>query len=372
MMAMQLCCAQRFHIISCKNQGKSQAETYMLLREVYGDDSLSVTTCRRWFLRAKEGDKSGKDAERPSCKPTAHTLSNVHAVQAVLDTDRRATVRQIATEVQLSRGSVHQILQEDLSMKKKAPKFVPRLLNDEQKRIRVDLCHENLCRCEDPLFLWSVITGDESWFSVLEPEQKVKSLQWIAKGEGWPKKALHSRQARKTLMEVFFDDQGIIHLEFLPPKMTVTSHVYCGILVHLREAIRHKRPSLWKDDRYHILHDNAPGHKANHTVMAMMETNMSTVSHPPYSPDLAPADFWLFPYLKEQIRGCIFRSIPELQDALMVVIQCTPMRLFHDCIHKKLPDHWRKCIASGGDYFEGDHVELPSDSALLESDSDTE
>ncbi len=250
--------------------------------------------------------------------------------------------------------------------------FIPRLLTDEQKRIRVDLCRENLHRCEDPLFLWSVITGDESWFSVLEPEQKVKSLQWITKREAQPKKAMRSRQACKTLMEVFFDDQGIVHLEFLPPKMTVTSNIYCRILACLREAIRCKRPSLWKDNRYHFLHDNAPGHKANHTVMTMMETNMSTVSHPPYSPDLAPADFWLFPYLKEQIRGHIFRSILELQDALMIIIQHTPTHLFHDCIHKKLPDRWCKCIASGGDYFEGDHVELPSDSALLESNSETD
>ncbi len=280
-MAMQLCCAQCFHIISCVNQGKSQAETFRLLKEVYGEDSLSIMMCRCWFLCAKEGDKSGKDADHPGRKPTARTLSNVHAVQAVLDTDRRATVRQIAAEVHISRGSIHQILRDDLSMKKKAPKFIPRLLTEDQKRIRVDMCRENLHQCKDPLFLWSVITRDESWFSVLEPEQKCKSLQWIAKGEPRPKKAMHSWQARKTLMEVFFDDQGIVHLEFLPPKMTVTSNVYCGILAHLQEVIRRKRPTLWKGNQYHILHDNAPRHKANHTVTAMMETKKHTVTHPP-------------------------------------------------------------------------------------------
>lgn len=93
------------------------------------------------------------------------------------------------------------------------------------------------------MFLWGVITGDESWFSILELEKKQQSMQWVSKGER-PKKALRSRQARKTLMEIFFDDQGVVHLEFLPPKMTVIAKVYVRILARLREAIRRKRPVL--------------------------------------------------------------------------------------------------------------------------------
>ncbi len=168
------------------------------------------------------------------------------------------------------------------------------------------------------------------------------------------------------MMEVFFDDQGIVHLEFIPPGMTVTSKVYCGILARLHEAIRRKRPTLWQNNSYWLLHDNAPGHKANHTITMMIEMDMKVVPHPPYSPDLAPADFWFFPYLKAQIRGKVFALVAELQDAL---IQATLHKLFSDCIHKKLPERWRKCIAVHGAYFEGDNIVPPSDSQLLESSS---
>ena len=171
-------------------------------------------------------------------------------------------------------------------------------------------------------------------------------------------------------MEVFFNDQGIVHLEFLPPKMTVTSKVYVGILARLREVIRRKRPSLWQSNSYCLLHDNAPGHTAVLTFAAMVETSMKTVSHPPYSPDLAPADFWLFPYLKSQIRGRIFLSVPALQDGLMEVIGWMPRRMFHECIHEMLPHRWRKCIAAKGNYFEGDDITLPDDEHLLESSSE--
>ncbi len=239
------------------------------------------------------------------------------------------TVRQVAAEVNLSRGSVHTILRQDLQMKKKVPKFIPRVLTQEQKDCRVAVCRENLKSCEDPLFLWSVVMGDESWFNVLEPEHKQQSCQWMEPNEKHPKKALCSQQARKTMMEVFFDDQGIVHLEFLPPKMTVTSKVNVGILARLHEAIWRKRPQLWMNNSYHLLHNNAPAHNSIKTFAAMTETSMTVVRHPPYSPDLAPADFWLFPYLKGHIHGRIFGSVPELQDALMEVISQIPCQLFH-------------------------------------------
>ncbi len=173
-------------------------------------------------------------------------------------------------------------------------------------------------------------------------------------------------------MEVFFDDQGVVHLEFLPPKMTVTSKVYVGILGRLREAIRRKRPAIWADNSYRLLHNNAPGHTATPTFAVMTETAMKIVHHLPYSPDLAPADFWFFPHLKEQIRGKVFPNVPALQDALMVEISHIPRQSFHDCIHRRLPNRWRKCIAVGGKYFEGDQVDLPPDEELLESASSSD
>ncbi len=294
---MKLCCAQHHHIIACASRGKSQGETFRLLKEVYGDDSLSLSTSCRWYLRVKAGDKSGEDKDHPGRKPTAQNLTNVRAVQEVMQVDRRSTVRQIsaqvedATGVPISIGSVHNILHLDLQMKKKAPKFMPCILTQEQKDLRVSVCRENLKETQDPLFLWSLITGDESWFSVLEPELKQTSCQWMHAGEKRPKKALRSCQACKMMMEVFFDDQGVVHLEFFPPKMTVTSKVYIGVLAWLQEVIKRKRPELWRGNRYRLMHNNAPGHTTTPTFAAMVETSMMTVSHPPYSPDLAPADF---------------------------------------------------------------------------------
>ena len=76
---------------------------------------------------------------------------------------------------------------------------------------------------------------------------------------------------------------------------------------------------------------------------------IKTVRHPPYSPDLAPCDFWLFP----KLRGCRYETIEEMKDAVTKVIDTLTQEDFHEAFQKLLERH-KKCIAAGGDYFEGD------------------
>ena len=76
---------------------------------------------------------------------------------------------------------------------------------------------------------------------------------------------------------------------------------------------------------------------------------IKTVPHRPYSPDLAPCDFWLFPKLK----GCRYETIEEMKEAVTKVIGTLTQEDFHGALQKLL-ERYNKCITSGGDYFEGD------------------
>ena len=70
----------------------------------------------------------------------------------------------IADELNLGKSQVWQIITEDLNMRKVCAKMVPRLLNDDQKDRRVQVCQDILERLEtDPYLLRRVITGNESW-----------------------------------------------------------------------------------------------------------------------------------------------------------------------------------------------------------------
>ena len=76
---------------------------------------------------------------------------------------------------------------------------------------------------------------------------------------------------------------------------------------------------------------------------------IKTVPHPLYSSDLAPCDFWLFPKLKENLRGCRYETIEEMKEAVMKVIITLTQADF-----QKLLEQYNKSIATGGYYFEGD------------------
>ena len=76
--------------------------------------------------------------------------------------------------------------------------------------------------------------------------------------------------------------------------------------------------------------------------------SIKTVPQPPYSPDLASCDFCLFP----KLRGCRYETIEEMKEAVMKVIDTITQEDFHGAFQKLLEQY--KCIAAGGDNFEGD------------------
>ena len=80
---------------------------------------------------------------------------------------------------------------------------------------------------------------------------------------------------------------------------------------------------------------------------------IKTLPYPPYSSDLAPCDFWLFPKLKEKLRGCHYETIEVMKEAVTKVIDTLTQDDFHG-VFQKLLEWYNKCIAAGGDPLEGD------------------
>ena len=76
---------------------------------------------------------------------------------------------------------------------------------------------------------------------------------------------------------------------------------------------------------------------------------IKTVLQPPYSPDLAPCNFCLF----SKLRGCRYEAIEEMKETVTKVIDMLTQEDFYRAF-QKLDERYNKCIAEGGDYFEGD------------------
>ena len=124
------------------------------------------------------------------------------------------------------------------------------------------------------------------------------------------------------------------------------------MLMFLREFRKRflgKRPALFKSSQWHFHLDNAPVLKSILVTDYFTKMGIKTVPQPPSSPDLAPCDFWLFP----KLRGCRYETIEEMKEAVTKVIDTLIQKDFHGAFQKML-ERYNKCLAAGGDYFEGD------------------
>ena len=124
---------------------------------------------------------------------------------------------------------------------------------------------------------------------------------------------------------------------------------YVEFLREFRRRFLGKRPALFKSAQWHFHQNNAPVHNSILVTDYLTKMGIKTVPQPPYSPDIAPCDFWLF--LK--LTGCLYETIEEMKEAVTKVIETLTQEGFPGTLQKLLERH-NKCIAAGGDYFEGD------------------
>ncbi|UYV80436.1 hypothetical protein LAZ67_19000187 [Cordylochernes scorpioides] len=137
-------------------------------------------------------------------------------------------------------------------------------------------------------------------------------MVWKKLEESAPKKAKVTISAGKVMAIVFWDCKGVLLVDYLPPNTTVNAARYCEVLTKLRAAIKRKGPGLLSRKVLPV-HDNARPHATRTTQTLLKNFKWEIFTHPPYSPDLAPSDFHLFPAFKLHLGGKHFANDDEVQ-----------------------------------------------------------
>jgi len=126
------------------------------------------------------------------------------------------------------------------------------------------------------------------------------------------------------MLACIYDSKGIIHHEFFPEGQTVTGSFYLSVLERLWKRIRHVRPECSAPGSWFLLHDNAPVHRAVAVQEFLTRKQVCVLNHPPYSPDLSPCDYFLFPKLKLLLKGRLFEDIQDTQGVVTSSLRAIP------------------------------------------------
>ncbi|UYV71668.1 hypothetical protein LAZ67_8004049 [Cordylochernes scorpioides] len=137
----------------------------------------------------------------------------------------------------------------------------------------------------DPEWKDKIITGDETWVYGYDPETKRQSAEWRGQGKRFEK----------------------------------------------------KRPEKWTNGDWILHHDNARPHTVHLVTSFLAKNGTEILPQPPYSPDIAPYDFFLFPKLKAVLKGRHFDTREDIIEKSLLALKSIPKEAYKNCF-----DNWEK------------------------------
>ena len=339
----------------CK-KGLSATETFKEMKEVLNDNAPSQSMVAKWHAEFKRGRQSITDDPRSGRPPFSHNPDTIHSITDMIQRDHCISIRNIANRVDLSIGTIHSIIHDQLGLKKFKAKWIPKMLSEDQMRIRVETSKRmfDLYMSNPEDFHARLVTGDETWIYYHDPLTVNEAAEWRHKDSPKPKVPRLGnpcpKSKSKVMLSIFWDSKGSLLLDYLPKNTTVTGAYYADLMTRLRDSIKTNRRGMLKKIPL-LLHDNAPSHKSHIAQEAIRNCGFKQAEHPPYSPDLAPSDFYLFPIAKQALRGKSFDEDDALESCFEDWLDAQDKKFFHHGI-EKLKDRWLKCIELKGNYVE--------------------
>ena len=260
----------------------------------------------------------------------------------------RLPVKDIASVTGISEGSVQTILKKRLNLRKVCARWVPHLLTEEQKTQSLKCARELLKTYKvcNSRVISNLLTGDETLVHMFEPQRRADNKQWKRKDKKRPCIAKRTINSKKMLYAIFFTSSGPVVQVPCPSGHTVTGRFYKNsVLKKVKEFYNKKRPSKgWSG--VHLLHDNSSSHKCEVVKSFLASEKVKVLNHSPYSPNLSPCDFFLFPRLKKMLSGNKYTSRSSLGSAIYQCLQQIP-RLFI-CFSRLGKKVTKMCFSIGG------------------------
>ena len=102
---------------------------------------------------------------------------------------------------------------------------------------------------------------------------------------------------------------------------------------------------MWATGDWQLHHDNKPPHVLRLVQSFLAKRQITQVTQPPYDPDLAPYNFWIFPKLKSPLKGKRFQTIDEIQENTTGQLMAIPTKDFVNRF-EQWERYWENCVKS--------------------------
>ena len=258
---------------------------YGMLQTAFGASCMNRASVFEWHKRFKEGREFVRDNEKCGRSKEVNTPELIGQIKNFMDKDRCVSIETISAQFDISVGTVHTIICEELKMWKICAKFVPRVLREDQKERR---CHDSWEMVDlinsDPAVLDALVTCDQSWIYCNGLETKRQSSQWLSQTQEGQTEQIHPQTFDDPF---FFDSTGMIYMHWVPTWQTVNKEYYIEVLREFRKTFRRNRPALFKSGQRHFRQDDAPDHNSILVTDYLIKMGIS----PPIIQTLLPVTF---------------------------------------------------------------------------------
>lgn len=311
----------------------------------FPNDDVKYGTIKEWCRRIKRGEDilhrkigSGRIADE---------LIDGKISQALEEMPFHS-IRTLSTALKVPKSTVFDHIT-SMGLVVKHLKFVPHTLSLSQKVERVEISKQLLeviaqARHQSWAFF---LTGDESWFYFITDFE----TQWLRPDEKPSTRPRTIISTPKRMLTIFWSPLGFRIVEMLPQGMKFSAEYFTNVILQ-KITETHPPVVLNQPQRRVVIHmDNATPHRAKMVQEFANKNRLKMAPHPPYSPDLAPSDFYLFGKVKHALQGQEFESEEDLfQGIQTVLIGISEEELL------SVMDEWERrlhdCISRNGDYVD--------------------
>ena len=305
---------QRAVIFFLKRKGLKLSQIKQELDDVYHQDALDINSVKYWIHQFKLGRFEITNIQSPG-RPVLDFIDT--KIMAALEMEPFHSTYTLSETLSIPRSTINDHLKK-LGFYSYNLRVVPYELTCEMKAVRIQKAIEllDILTTNKRKGFHRIITGDESWFFLSYDHKHM----WSLSRENLPEIIDTKIHTKKYMVTIFWNIDKFFIVDLMKEGEKFNSKYFINNIISPLKEIVYPQGKKPKENPYTLHFDNALPHTSNASTKFLVDNGFKRAPQPPYSPDLAPSDFFLFGFLKNQLEGEKFDDFEQLHEKINEIL----------------------------------------------------